>query len=423
MNNNTTYKISVILPMHNRQEYISASLTSVLEQTLKEVEIVCIDDGSTDCTVHIVKEFICKHSNIKLIEQEHKGVGVARNIGIAQALGEFIFFMDSDDFFYSNEALKTLYKTAKSHKAYVCGGGMCKFDNGKIIKKYYGWLKDMAFEKSGWVNYEDYQFQSGFTRFIYQREFLLKHNLKFPNYVRYQDPPFFVNTMIAAEKFYAVSEIIYTYRVGHKRLSMDKKMVVDYGRGIRDVMEIALKNDFSKLYENVKFSLEGALKPYLYKLIYQEDIEAIELAHELNILMSHEEKKMFAFGNQAKEYIESIKKEADDFLKTIDAFEAVYIFGAGKVGMRTAEFIKKSGCNTLKEYIVTNISDNLPIINGIKVRALETKREEINNTIVLIALFKSNISEVIDALKEKGLNNYMIIHPEKMEFWNILIDV
>lgn len=99
MNNNTIYKISVILPMHNRQEYISASLTSVLEQTLKEVEIVCIDDGSTDCTVHIVKEFIGKHSNIKLIEQEHKGVGVARNIGIAQALGEFIFFMDSDDFF------------------------------------------------------------------------------------------------------------------------------------------------------------------------------------------------------------------------------------------------------------------------------------------------------------------------------------
>ena len=89
--------ISVIIPVYNRENVIEECIDSVLAQSYPNFEIIIIDDGSTDLTVNICEKIISKENRIKLIKAEHGGVSNARNIGINQSRGEFIFFLDSDD--------------------------------------------------------------------------------------------------------------------------------------------------------------------------------------------------------------------------------------------------------------------------------------------------------------------------------------
>ena len=92
-------KVSVIIPVYNTEVYLRECLDSVVNQTLREIEIICIDDGSTDSSLSILKEYAQKDSRIRVLQQENLHSGVARNAGIAIARGKYLVFLDSDDFF------------------------------------------------------------------------------------------------------------------------------------------------------------------------------------------------------------------------------------------------------------------------------------------------------------------------------------
>ena len=91
-------KISVIIPVYNVEKYLAECLTSVVNQTFKDIEIICVNDGSTDNSPKILEEFAQKDSRIKIINQENQGMSCARNAGLAVATGEYITFVDSDDY-------------------------------------------------------------------------------------------------------------------------------------------------------------------------------------------------------------------------------------------------------------------------------------------------------------------------------------
>ena len=92
-------KVSVIIPVYNVEQYLRPCLDSVLNQTLKNIEIICIDDGSTDDSLKILMEYAEKDNRITILKQKNKGAGVARNYGMSIATGEYFLFLDSDDFF------------------------------------------------------------------------------------------------------------------------------------------------------------------------------------------------------------------------------------------------------------------------------------------------------------------------------------
>ena len=96
---NSDYKVSVIVPVYNVEQYLSDCLESICRQTLKGIEIIVVNDGSTDNSLSIIKVvFNKKYSNIKLINKKNGGLSSARNAGIDMAVGEYLFFVDSDDF-------------------------------------------------------------------------------------------------------------------------------------------------------------------------------------------------------------------------------------------------------------------------------------------------------------------------------------
>ena len=106
-------KISVIIPVYNMAYYLEECLDSVLRQTLKEIEIIMIDDGSTDESLAVMKEFQKKYSNIKILRQANQGAGAARNNGIKHALGKYVAMVDPDDFYPQRNSLEELYRAAE----------------------------------------------------------------------------------------------------------------------------------------------------------------------------------------------------------------------------------------------------------------------------------------------------------------------
>ena len=103
-----TPKVSVIIPIYNQEKYLRYCLESVLLQNLQEIEVICVNDGSTDGSFEILSELAWTDERMRIIDQENQGAGEARNTGIREARGEYVAFIDPDDRYYNFKALETL---------------------------------------------------------------------------------------------------------------------------------------------------------------------------------------------------------------------------------------------------------------------------------------------------------------------------
>jgi glycosyltransferase EpsH len=127
-------KISVIIPIYNSANYLSDCLNSILNQTFKDIEIICINDGSTDNSENILREFIKKDKRIIIINQENKGAGSARNKGIEISKGEYISFIDADDMFHF-KTLEIAYENIIKNYSDIVQFGYINNFNNKIDTK------------------------------------------------------------------------------------------------------------------------------------------------------------------------------------------------------------------------------------------------------------------------------------------------
>ena len=128
-----SFIVSVIIPVYNAEKYLHECLNSLLLQTLREFEIICVDDGSSDSSLSILKEFASKDPRIKVLTQEHAFAGAARNLGIQQARGKYLLFLDADDRF-KPQMLETAVRQAEKQNADICVFGAEGFDHssGKV---------------------------------------------------------------------------------------------------------------------------------------------------------------------------------------------------------------------------------------------------------------------------------------------------
>lgn len=246
-------KVAVIIPIYNMGKYLPDCLDSLSKQTLKELEIICVNDGSTDNTAEILSRHAARDSRITIISHPNCGVGPSRNAGIRAATAEYIAFLDPDDTFPLAESLELMYNKAKLHGVNICGGSLATFTdsssalNQRFIKSQQGFL----FHKEEEILYTDYQYDYGFYRFIYKRDMLLTNEIFFPPYPRFQDPPFMVRAFTTAKRFYALPRVTYAYRVEHKPLNWNEAKVAGLFNGLRDVWDIATSNNLTKLQQYV----------------------------------------------------------------------------------------------------------------------------------------------------------------------------
>ena len=213
------------------------------------MEIICADDGSTDGTLEILREYEKNNKCFHVLKQENKGPGPARNMALNHSIGEFIAFMDSDDWYPDTDILETLYDKAVQNRVNICGGSLCECRDGKFQEVFYGIYQKYTFLQEGIMSYRQYQFDFAFYRFIYRRDFLIKNKIFFPDYRRFEDPHFFVKAMISAEVFYAVPKITYCYRVGHHEIQWDPHKINGSMRGLIDNLVLSRNNNLALLHK------------------------------------------------------------------------------------------------------------------------------------------------------------------------------
>ena len=129
-------KISIIIPVYNAEKYLEKCLDSVINQTYKNIEIICVNDGSKDNSLKILEEYAKKDERIKIITQENKGVSVARNTGIKAVSGEYIMFVDSDDKIELNACELSLNKILENNSD-ICCFGVREIRNGKEFVRFW----------------------------------------------------------------------------------------------------------------------------------------------------------------------------------------------------------------------------------------------------------------------------------------------
>lgn len=288
-------KISVIIPIYNKAEYLRDCLDSLLNQDLKDIEVLCLNDGSTDCSLSILEEYGCKDERIKVINNSNHGVSYTRNHGIRLSRGQFLFFIDPDDYLPDDGVLQDLYNNAIDNNVLVCGGKLIEFTPNGINNNWTGHASKYQFSKNGIVNYKDYQFDYGWVRFIYSRKLIVEKNLFFNDLTFFEDPVFFVRVMHEAGSFYALTRPTYTYRTGYKSGDLSYTQVLDLIKGMTMNIEFAKQNNYSTLLSLEEYRLINDYAGFIYNYLpLKQSTELRALIRNLNDILYD--------GNDAIEY-------------------------------------------------------------------------------------------------------------------------
>ncbi len=241
-------RISVVIPVYNGEETVRRCLESVKQQSLSKLEILCVDDGSEDNSVSIVEEEATKDGRIHLFKQKNKGAWAARNVGIDNAKGEYIAFLDCDDVFCDVNSLEVLYNKAYEKSANLCAGKMVSFAHGKELRDY---TKHITEDVEQFVPFEEHQDSLGFTSFIYRRDFLKGNDIKFPRLRYYEDPVFLLNALKIANGFLYVPVPLYEV-IGHNdATSLSGDRITDFLKGVIEQMYIAAEGNYQLLFQRL----------------------------------------------------------------------------------------------------------------------------------------------------------------------------
>lgn len=226
-------KVSVIIPVHNAQNFLNNCLDSIINQTLTDIEIICIDDGSTDNSLEILKEYKNTTTNLHVVHQTQQRQGSARNKGLEIAQGEYITFVDSDDYIEPN-FLKELYTTMEQENPdiVICNiQNYCKDKKLKPRVEYYQSIYENYFTKNNSnkkikiTNDNFLSFRVGPVAKLYKKEIIDKYKLRFPEQLIQEDEAFYWYYMTKIQTAYLLDNKLYN-RLIHENSVMYQKEIL-----------------------------------------------------------------------------------------------------------------------------------------------------------------------------------------------------
>lgn len=241
-------KVSVVIPAYNVEKYIKQCLDSVINQTLKDIEIICINDGSKDNTLAILQEFAQKDSRIRLIDKVNEGISAARNQGMELARGEYISFIDSDDWIDENY-LESLYNTAKKYNSDLACSSIIRVTGNRKRKKLIYTKEEFSNDKNKKNELTNAPIYSYVWNKIYNREKLLQSNVKFPVGRVYEDVIWCLKAIYYMDSVVTVPSAIYYYRKNPTSIMSTKseQNAKDYAISEKEMLEFAKEKDLNLL--------------------------------------------------------------------------------------------------------------------------------------------------------------------------------
>lgn len=203
-------KVSVIIPAYNTEKYISKCLLSLIKQTLKEIEIIVVNDGSTDNTAEITALFANHDSRVKLLHQDHLKQGAARNLGMSSANGEFIGYVDSDDW-VDEDFYEKLYNAATKTGSDIALAANIRIGSGKTKKRLNLENETVVTLLQDKIDISKQYKNPCPTNKIYKRTMLLENNINWEEGVFCEDKLFTMKAVYYANAIVTVPDVYYYY--------------------------------------------------------------------------------------------------------------------------------------------------------------------------------------------------------------------
>lgn len=282
-------KVSVIIPVYNVEDYIEKCLDSVVNQTLKEIEIIVVNDGTKDNSMKKIEKYF-SDLRIKIINKENGGLSSARNAGLAIAKGEYISFIDSDDFI-EEKMLEELYNESENADIVFSDNLNYNMIDSKVSKEERKFFFDNMVNKGSYIC----MYSSAVVwNKIYKREFIEINNLKFVEGIIHEDDIFTIKSHFLAEKVKYIKKFHYYYRVNRKDSIMNNKIKDNHLRNYKIIYE-----QVKEFYDNFNGTNFEKLRLYLLKSYYL--IFRMRLEGNVNKI------EITDFENKFKKYYSELK--------------------------------------------------------------------------------------------------------------------
>lgn len=254
-------KVSIIVPVYNGEKYLEKCLDSLINQTLDDIEIICVNDGSKDNSADILKKYFDKDKRIKIITKENEGLSAARNDGLKVASGEYIGYVDSDDW-VDVDFYKKLYCAAIKYNSEIACANIMR--TGKNIEK-----PKLKYDKENFytdnkskLNAADVPFQNYVWNKIYNRKSLINTNIQFIKGKAYEDIPWSIQVISRLKGLVTVPNVNYYYRRTKSsiRSSKRKQNYLDCIEMEKIMINFAKENNFEELLQNYKMAKRDRIK-------------------------------------------------------------------------------------------------------------------------------------------------------------------
>jgi glycosyltransferase involved in cell wall biosynthesis len=242
-------KVSIIVPVYNAEKHLKECLDSIINQTLKEIQIIIINDGSTDNSKEIILDYVRKDSRVTFIDSENEGVSATRNKGIEKAIGKFIGFVDSDDYVATN-MYQQLYDIAEGYNASMAICNVIQLIDNEAFQKRLQ-LKSESFltsDKSCTVlNFLNFKYDSANWNKIYASQIVKENELRFhKDLAIWEDLLFNLQFIAYANKITTLSEGLYYYRKHDTSVITNSKLLLSeqYNMFYESYISFCNKNSF-----------------------------------------------------------------------------------------------------------------------------------------------------------------------------------
>ena len=306
-------KLSIIVPVYGVEKYIDKCLNSLVKQTLKEIEVIVVNDGTKDNSQKIVDKYVKKYPDkIKSYIKENGGQGSARNYGLKKASGEYIGYVDSDDF-VEKDMYKKLYNKAKenNYDIVVCGNYNVSEDyqNKNIdafINNYNTDLENIFFGKMAVWNK------------IYKRDILIKNKLEFKEKVWYEDLAFTLKAIMNSNTFAFIDEPLYDYliREGSTMNNSNVQRNLEILDAFNDILSYIQHNKKEEYFSKIEFlAIDHIYISAIVRVLKAEADDKVK-RETINKLIDYMNKKFPNYKNN--KYINTLSKNRKIIYKLIN---------------------------------------------------------------------------------------------------------
>lgn len=415
-------RVSVIIPVYNRERYLYECMDSVKNQSLTEIEIICVDDGSTDRSSEILDGYAAVDSRIKVIHKENSGYGHSVNIGIQQACGEYIGIVEPDDYI-GLQMLETLYFHGKqgqldlvsSDYNWFCDGKEGRLFSARMVyddQRLYGKVlnpeKEPTVLKGNFIN----------PACLFRRTYLIKNRI-FHNETpgsAFQDRGFSFLALIYADRIMVTRDQFYYYRHDNPDSSIGKSGN-DIGIVMREYrmtgvklkergIEKYLPELFRREYGSCRYAFARCAPEYKQECLYM-------ISREFS---DYEGDGVLDFGVFPKEWKAEVRKIIEDpgaFYQSyldlkrelhdkLGGYDHFIIYGAGVVGQRIYDEMFEEDRLKLEGFCVTKPEGNDVEYKSCRIKCIDDYVNMRKTAAVVVGVSKPYKAEVITLLQEKG---------------------